>query len=334
MVRAGRLAPTAPETRLAEGYFAYACDLNWNEAMRHYQAALADMPNDAELPLQIGATFRRLGRFPEAVPMLRRAVELNPLDSGYAQTLTEALLMLRRHAEAVAVGVHYGAESPEFTGVRRAVAFARFEVSGDRAALVRDLRALPPAGRDPLGVMPKYESALFGGDLAEAARVLKEPRLTTVQGINAVVAEPVSILRAYVACLLGRADEARAHAREALDFMRAGKWTYRQRTMVALAIVRATAYGGDHSEARRLADELRSELRGEDGYDEPHVLHELGRIYVLLGQPEPALACLRAITTGVSPTDGGPRLLQIDPVWSRLADDPRFREILRQVKPL
>ncbi|MBM3851716.1 MAG: hypothetical protein FJ399_01020 [Verrucomicrobia bacterium] len=65
------------------------------------------------------------------------------------------------------------------------------------------------------------------------------------------------------------------------------------------------------------------------------MLDELGRVYALVGPREDALAILRVLMTGPSSTYfGTPRVIRLDPCWSRLADDPRFEEILQAAKPL
>ena len=65
-----------------------------------------------------------------------------------------------------------------------------------------------------------------------------------------------------------------------------------------------------------------------------NILNELAR-HMPLDAREEALTCLRAITTGPSCSDfGTPRIIRIDPCWSRMADDPRFEAILKAVKPL
>ena len=90
------------------------------------------------------------------------------------------------------------------------------------------------------------------------------------------------------------------------------------------------------AEALRLAAGLRNENAGKPGNSENLLLNELGRVYALLGEREIALEILRTLMTGQNSylIFGTPRLVRIDPCWSRLADDPRFDEILKAAKPL
>ena len=105
--------------------------------------------------------------------------------------------------------------------------------------------------------------------------------------------------------------------------------------MVALSLARAAAYAGNDQEAVRLAAELRREIGNRPGVDETNILNELGRIYALVGARNEALDCLRTLVTGPSANNfGTPRVIRIDPCWSRIAADPRFEEILKSAKPL
>ena len=57
-----------------------------------------------------------------------------------------------------------------------------------------------------------------------------------------------------------------------------------------------------------------------------------GRYLALLGRREDAVAMLREVMRGISRLS--PNEIRLDPLWSRLKDDPRFEEILKSAKPL
>ena len=68
----------------------------------------------------------------------------------------------------------------------------------------------------------------------------------------------------------------------------------------------------------------------KDAYAGVEVQNELGRIYAMLGRREEALNVLREVLS--RPLGQSPNELRIDPLWSRLKDDPRFEEILKSAK--
>ena len=59
---------------------------------------------------------------------------------------------------------------------------------------------------------------------------------------------------------------------------------------------------------------------------------EAGRTYAAIDRREEALATLRQLMSGLARMS--PNEIRLDPLWSRLKDDPRFEEILNAAKPL
>ena len=335
LANAQRLAPTAAETRFAEGRFIYTSNRDFAVAMTSYEAALTELPNDSALLYHIGLTQRQLGRLTEAVATLTRAHQLNPLDISNAGDLINSLLMMRRFADGLRIGERYTGRSTTLRTIIRSTTSARYELDGDKALLLSAIGSAPTWGNDPADLFPRNQAAYYGGNLAEAARLLGDARLVTIPNLSNSISEPIALHRAMVALLLARREEAATLAVEAIAFLRAGSWTKRQEPAIALALARATGYAGRNADAIKLATDLQRELGEKKGGDEVYHLDEIGRLYALLGAREQALACLRSLMTGPSsPYFGLPRMVRLDPCWSRLAEDPRFEEILKAAKAL
>lgn len=62
------------------------------EAVPAYQAAIKANPNSADAWARLGQSLLRLGRPPDAVMCLRRALQLRPADTGFEFTLARAYL--------------------------------------------------------------------------------------------------------------------------------------------------------------------------------------------------------------------------------------------------
>jgi tetratricopeptide (TPR) repeat protein len=92
IVSARRALELAPGLGGAHEHLANALlNVNIEEAVRHYRAALESSPNDAELHNRLGIALRLLGRTDEGEASIRKALELRP---GYAPALA-ALAELR-----------------------------------------------------------------------------------------------------------------------------------------------------------------------------------------------------------------------------------------------
>jgi TolB-like protein len=330
--RARALAPGSPEVRMAEGSFEYTCNNNWPAALREYRAAEDDLPNDSQLQYRIALAHRRLGEMSEAVARLERCVALNPNDTRSITTLIETLLQLRRYSAVLArFDQHRGLVTGDYQAERFELV-ARLELGGDPALLAPRMAALPPRAADPHGLDAAYVSALFSGDLARAERILQDPRWGTVPGLGGTVNEPVTLHRAQTAWLLGRPDEARRLADEAIRYFQAGSWSVRQQPVVQMGIARAEALAGRAETALRAA---RAAVAAQERLDQlslSYVRYWLGGVLILTGRPDEALGELRRLMALPCPIT--PNEFRHDPLWSRLRDDPRFEEILKSAKPL
>ena len=98
--RAIALAPDAVETRLAQGYFYFYGRGDSEEALRHFTAAEALKPSDANVITAIGLILRGQGRWEEAVAAFERARTYDYRSYNLIYTLGETYLRMRRWEEA------------------------------------------------------------------------------------------------------------------------------------------------------------------------------------------------------------------------------------------
>jgi len=330
--KARAFAPGSPEVRLAEGSFEYTCNNNWRGALEKYRAAETGLPNDAQLQYRMALAHRRIGEIGEALARLERCAALNPNDARGLTTLAETMVVMRHYAAAVArVDQHRGLLTGDYNAMRFRL-FARQELDGDRSAFLRDFAALPPRSGDPYGLDVAYNLALNSGDLAGAGRQLLDPRWSTVPGLGGIVNDPVTLHRAQLAWLLGRPDEARQFADEAIKYFRAGSWSARQLPVVQMGIARAEAFAGRAEVAVREARAAMAAQENLDQFNIGFVRHWLGGVLIVTGRPDEALAELRKLMAGLGSMTASE--FRHDPLWSRLKNDPRFEEILKTAKPL
>jgi tetratricopeptide (TPR) repeat protein len=332
MEAAVRLDPTAPETHYAQGLVAYYCEYDWARGLAHYRQAALGLPNDAQLAGLVGYAHRRLGNWSEAVQAFERAIALNPRNLYEGGELASLLHQMRRHESARFVGARFAALFPGDNYVMDVLAKAEFAVRGGRDAYLSDLAKVPNAGRDPTGRQAEYERGLWAHDFTAAERALADPRLTGIIDRHGLVNEPVALHRAVVAFLRGQNDAAKRFAEEALAEFSRRSWAGRQRFMVAVGRAAAKGIAGRTDEATAELQVITESAMKFDAYAGMPVQHDVGRYLALLGRREEALAALRESMRGLSPFS--PNETRLDPLWSRLKDDPRFEEILKAAKPL
>jgi TolB-like protein/Tfp pilus assembly protein PilF len=325
-----RLAPDAPETHLAQGEYYYLCENEWARALQELLVAEADLPSDAELQFRIGTCCRRLGRYAESLTRFERAAELDPNNNFVIQTLVQMTFGMRRYHQALDLVTRYFPSHPDNTDVKAYGIYSLYEVGGDRAAFLGALSALPHGADDPFGLQAKYSYAMAAGDLSAAYLALSDPRLITVNGPS--IADPVAMHRALVAFLLGRQNEARQYADEAIASYSRQRLPPRQQVWARMGMAVAEACSGRVEDALRESRAALAEQHARDAYDENTMRLTYGAILCIANRREEALSTLRQILA--QPLDVGLNYFRFDPVWSRLKDDPRFEQILQSAKPL
>ncbi len=330
-----RLAPDLPETHLALGLYYYRGPRDWAHALTEFLAAERGLPNDAELVYLIGLTCRRIGQGKEALGYLERSVVLNPKGSAAVSMSIHTLRYLRHYPEIVEMAKRYPQAMVGFSSNFWYVSGAQFEIDGDREAYVRRLESDPAEAiddTDPLGLARQFRVLLARGDLAGADRVLSDPRLKGILGDENVLIMPVALPRALVAFLEGDREAAVARGEAAIAALRATKTTQRQGPFLLMYTAEAEAYAGRRAEAVRDGEAALADALAHDAVDSMVLRENLGRVYVAAGERERALSLLRTMMEG--PCLATPGEIRMDPLWSRLKDDPRFEQLLGAARPL
>ena len=328
-----RLAPDAPETHLALGAYHYRVSRDWSRALAEFRLAEAGLPNDAQLIFWLAITHRRLGKWPEALGYFTQSVRLNPRDFAPVGNYVGFLVSLRRWSQAADEANRFLDYFPAEGALLDNQAAARFALNGDRAAYANAIAALPRVPEDPSGVGDAFRAACLRGDYAAADRVLADAKLTalTERG-STVINDPVTFHRTQLAFLRGDSAAARQLADQAIAFYRESSWNSRQLTWVRMRIAMGNAWSGRADEAVREGEAALVDMSAQDSFDAPQLRRFLGEIYLAVGRRENAIALLQQMMS--EPCALSPNAIRIDPLWSRLKDDPRFEEILRSAKPL
>jgi eukaryotic-like serine/threonine-protein kinase len=330
--RALRLRPDLPEGHLALGYYWYWGRLDYDQALRELTAAQATQPNDADLAFAIGAVRRRQGNWKEAIANMTRSLELDPRSNVNAYNLGETYWLLRDYPRAgrlldesialapdwalayvqksqilVAQGeplpraravLHGAAERLGFPAVARAaiqnlnIIEPTFLVTGD-SAFRREIEALTLAGfPDTLGYF-RLKSELY--------RFMERPQLE-----RAYLDSGRVILEAKVR---ERPDEAAFHADLGLVY----------------------AYLGRPAEAIK-EGEVAAQLLPitRDAYRGGNLLAAQALIESRTGRQDAAVERLERLLS--VPSMVSRQLLQVDPAWSALRENPRFQRVVSAVR--
>ncbi len=327
--RAVALQPNLPESHLAMGYLHYWGHRDYPAALREFETARQNLPNDARVISAIGYVSRRGGDTQSAIADLRRAELLDPRDPTLPMQLGNTLALSRQYDDAIAA-------------FDRAVAVH----PGDYQSLAQKAWVLALAGRPtlahavwatiPASTNPKGETSIVGFEIAWLMRQ-PDSALAIISRAPDVVWEPQSPGPIPAAVFAGQAlaakgESTRSHkayddARQTLeakvrtDPSDADAWSWLGMSYAGLG------READAIHAGRRASELLPISR--DAVEGSGVLMRLAEIYAhadSLSQAVPLLRQLLAIPSGGFVVSA--QLLRIDPTWDRLRADPTFTALL------
>ncbi len=320
-----RLAPEAPETRMAQGAFAYLCENDWNKALGEFQAAAERLPNDDQVQYLLAINYRRLGRWRDAADGFERAVALNPHDRRAATSYIETLFDFRRFEMLPALAPRFVALFPNDASFASWFTDAQFEIDGDRNAWLRRRAAIPPLPGDTFGLGRTYGYAMQTGDLAAAEQAVADSRQEWHGGLGGVANQPSALLRAELAAMRGDSTAAKKHAEAALAAMASRQWAPRQELMVRTFQARARLCAGIAGAEKEIEQAMGTMVQ-QDKFLNVSWL-EAARTYAATGHREESLAALRRLLSG--PSTALPSALRDSPWFASLKRDPRFEETLK-----
>jgi tetratricopeptide (TPR) repeat protein len=317
------LAPDRQDGYLALGAYERLVRGEHARALAYYERGLRAAPNVDSLLRGQALAEQGLGRWDVALQHFKQAERLDPRSVRNLTYVGQALLRLRRYAEA-------------------------------REAYDRAL-ALAPANLDL--VIGKITSYLGQGDLAGARAVLRavprdvEPtalvaNVASIQDLVWVLDEPQRelLLRltpsafdddrgAWAMCFMqaygfrGDAAEARRYAEEARKAFEAQLRAAPNDAQLHAELGLALAYLGRKDEAIREGERgVALAPVSKNAFVGPYIQHQLARIHMLVGEPEKALLQLEPLLK--MPFYLSPAWLKIDPNFEPLRQNPRFQSLI------
>jgi len=322
--RARALAPATAPTYLALGDYYSNLERDWTRANEQYDLGRKVAPNDAELLNGVALVERSQGHFEQSMASLRQALALDPRSVGIARRLAQALLWLKRYPEAMAAADRALALDPESPDLNETKAMV-FLAEGDLAS-ARGVLQAASARADPISLVAyvaTYWDLFWVLDDAQQQLLLRlTPDPFGGDASNwAICLAQTHALRGDMVRARAYADSARI-AGEAL--LKEAPDDGAHRATVALAY----AYMGRKAEAVREGEKAVSlNPVNKDYYLGTYYLHQLARVYVLVGEADKAIALLNQVLA--SPYYLSPAWLRIDPTLEPLRQNPEFQKLTK-----
>jgi eukaryotic-like serine/threonine-protein kinase len=320
--RARALAPDRPEGYLALTDYYRVVTGDGARAFEQAQQGLKVAPADVNLLVGAALAQQAQGRWEAATELLRRAHAIDPRSSSTGWRLARGLLFRRRYDEALAACERGLQIAPTHLGLletRAMIAAAQGDFATARAAFQRAPAAVEPAAF--VAYVANFYDLFWLLDESQRALLYQ---LTPAQFDDDRGTWGLALAGAYG--LQGNGQKTRAYADSAQagfeEQIRAAPTDGQLHALHGVAL----AYLG------RKADAIREGQRGveltpisRNAFAAPYMLHQLARIYILVGEPDKAIDQLEALLK--IPYFLSPGWLRIDPAFDPLRKLPRFQKL-------
>ena len=327
--RALALQPNLGQGHYALGLYDYWGHRDYAGATTQLELARRALPSSAAVELIIASIARRQGHWDEAVALFRTATLLDPHSEFAFNQLAVTYESMHRYADADLAYAGAIAVSRNPAGNRVAQAFNQLMWKGDPAPLRAALAALAP-GSDAYAsnIMTMYFERWLARDYAGAVKIVEADKADDWVDPNNIVL-PRRLYLAWAVQAAGDTTKATAAYTEIAARVRAAIVERPDDADLHLAL--GFAYAGLGRKPEAVAEGERAVALmpvSKDALTGPDMLASQAQLYVRVGQPDQAIALIGRL---LSISNGAPlssALLQLDPAWDPLRDDPRFKALL------
>ena len=323
-----RLQPNLPEGHLALGFYYYYGERDYDRALREFEIAKLDLPNEAQAYLAIGAIQRRQGKWAESTANLEKAAALDPKNGSALINLAFSYMALRNFEAAEKTLDRVGAVTPQSFAMAGLKAYLAVASRGDLRRAEKLISSLSPE-IDPNGMVTWAEWWVFAWErkFPEALAALEKFPGETLALPDSTAPAPKAWLKGIIHLLEGNTTKAQSEfekARLVSEKLRrdapddAGR--HAQHGLILAALHRKEEAIAEGKRAVELLPE------SEDAFAGPQCTAALAQIYGLTGESDEAFALIEHLLS--APNGLTVSILKLDPIWDPLRKDPRFQTLL------
>ena len=325
-----QLQPDLPEAHLAMGFSLYYGDNDFEGALKEFEIAQRDLPNEAEGYLALGSIQRRMGKWPESNASLEKAAILNPKDSWVLQNLALSYATLRDFGAANKT-IDRGLKiSPDNLGLWEIKAKLAVAEKGDLSVSEKAFQA---AKSIPMNDETKLRIAGGRVDVFLLERKYQEALQEAESLSDGLLAGiPQALCGKYYLVGFARKalhDEAGARAAllKAKDLVEVLLKQSSDSPDLHIQLAKVLAYLGERdaalTEARRATEIL---PESKDAFGGPEITEGVAEVYATVGENARAIELLEGLLSRPSPVTVA--LLKLSPAWDPLRKDPRFQALI------
>jgi TolB-like protein/lipoprotein NlpI len=328
VAKATQLQPNLGETFLAQGYFHYYCEQNYDAAIASFEKAKQLAPKTSDALGALALVSRRKGEGRQSLEYFRQATEIDPRNISLLSSNGETYVELREYSFALKIYDQILEISPDNADALGSKA----EIYQSTANLSEAATLLSRMRYDPSGeyFLLQIQQRIYERRFADAIAMARDAIATRDQPfrLKAIYGWTLADLKQFSGDTIG----ARIAWQQLRDEVESSRRQMKEERFGFSVLAAADAALGDQRKALAIVDQVQVDALNVGG-----LAYLRARIAVYAGNKDSAVEQLA--TAAHNPAPGGSGFsatygdLKLNPVWDTLRGDPRFEEIVASLAP-
>jgi tetratricopeptide (TPR) repeat protein len=338
MENAQKLKPNSPETLLALGYYQYEVLRDYGLAKSTFALVSKMLPGSSEVPGALARIARREGHWDESIAFFEQALALDPRNTELLITAAWTYDMLRRFPVALKLydrALDITPNDPDVMAAKASIYQAQGNLE-EAAKVLSDVNAQTPS---PSAFETKIRQLRLGRNHSEAVRLL-QARQTQFHFTSEISKGINQLFLSWTQWLNGDTAGAKVTAAQARNTLEPLCKNQPDNVLFPVALSVANAVLGEKESALKEAERAIMLLPSiTDRVVGPSFEENLALIQTMVGENRRAIPTLSRLLQ--TPYNNGlyvhtpvtPALLRLDPIWDPLRADPAFQKLCEERQP-
>ncbi len=328
VAKVAQLQPKLGEAFLAQGYFHYFCEQNYDAAIASFEKARQSAPRTSDALEGLALVSRRKGEWRLSLEYFRQAIEIDPRNTSLLASYGDTYVELREYSFALKVYDQLLEISPDNVEalVSKADIYQRTGNLSEAATLLSRVPSDPSYENFFVRIWQRIYERRFADAIAMVRDAIATRDLPP--SAKAIYSETLAELKAFTGDTIG----ARTEWQQLRDEVESSRRQVKEEQFGFGALAVADAALGDQRKALAIVDQVQVDALNVGG-----LAYLRARIAVYAGDKDSAIEQLA--TAAHNPVPGGPGYsatygdLKLNPVWDLLRGDPRFEKIVASLAP-